>query len=141
MLAAADVSPPKRGALKEGVTRRCRETRNVTAALPQLGAACGRPTAHPPVFSPHYPETPRSCDPIYQPLLPIHLLSQTRCGRLRQRRSIHHRRGALPLAPARRAFLQLCSPQGDSGSQRGAAGGPAAGARLRLPSIKSAITY
>lgn len=48
------------------------------------------PNCTPPALSPHYPETLRSRDPIYQPLLPIHLLSQMHYGRLREQQSIHH---------------------------------------------------
>lgn len=48
------------------------------------------PNCTPPAFSPHYPETLRSRDPIYQSLLPIHLLSQMHYRRLHK--SIHHLR-------------------------------------------------
>lgn len=48
------------------------------------------PNYTPPALSPHYLETLRSCDPIYQPLLPIHLLSQMHRGRLHKKQSIHH---------------------------------------------------
>lgn len=45
---------------------------------------CRQPTA---LFSSHYPETLSSCDPIYQPLFLIHLLSQMHYRRLHKHSS------------------------------------------------------
>lgn len=58
------------------------------------------PNRTPPGFSPHYPGTPRPCDPICPPLLPAHLLSQMRCGR-----PPPHRGGAIVTYGERSGFI------------------------------------